>query len=409
MSNEITTKMRDTSQMTPIEIALGMDENGMVSAKKLYEFLELNPSNYARWIKNNVLDNPVYDEDVDYIVVRHDVEREKSRFGESLNTTQDCSLKEDSNPKSSETAKNPVLHYDERENQGLAGIFQNEESENKNFPGNPNPTQDYLLEESTAKELCMTARNEKGKIARKYFLKTESELKRMVRQVLPVVQEQMSLMQKRVEQLGKFVEDKTLVLEQKQTNLEARMESYDSGQTMATYNSKWVIKMGRYVTEISDTCGRAKREIWDIVEYFIKREYGDAYEAYKQGYRVRHPEDKVAYVANICADCDETRIWLEEALVKAAKDCGFPVPYYEYVVPPLDEVFESKSVKELYDEYVERHTPCEEEFYEESEEEVQAFVDRLNALEDLEEIQERNAQRDRELREKRKKLFENVE
>ena len=31
----------NTSNQTPIEIALGIDENGMTTARKLYEFLEL--------------------------------------------------------------------------------------------------------------------------------------------------------------------------------------------------------------------------------------------------------------------------------------------------------------------------------------------------------------------------------
>ena len=39
--------MKDTSHRTPIEIALGIDEKGMTTAKKLYEFLELNAGNYA--------------------------------------------------------------------------------------------------------------------------------------------------------------------------------------------------------------------------------------------------------------------------------------------------------------------------------------------------------------------------
>ena len=48
----------DTSKQTPIEIALQIDENGMTSLKNLYEFLELEQKNYARWCKRNILDNP---------------------------------------------------------------------------------------------------------------------------------------------------------------------------------------------------------------------------------------------------------------------------------------------------------------------------------------------------------------
>lgn len=56
----------DTSKQTPIEIALGVDENGMTTAKKLYEFLEMDKSNYSRWVKRNITENEFADEDIDY-------------------------------------------------------------------------------------------------------------------------------------------------------------------------------------------------------------------------------------------------------------------------------------------------------------------------------------------------------
>lgn len=38
----------NTANQTPIEIALGIDEEGMTTARKLYAFLELDSSNYSR-------------------------------------------------------------------------------------------------------------------------------------------------------------------------------------------------------------------------------------------------------------------------------------------------------------------------------------------------------------------------
>lgn len=55
MNNLLNRPMSDTSNLTPIEIALGIDENGMTTAKKLYEFLELDKSNYSRWLKRNIV------------------------------------------------------------------------------------------------------------------------------------------------------------------------------------------------------------------------------------------------------------------------------------------------------------------------------------------------------------------
>lgn len=57
---------RNTSFLTPIEIELGVDENGMTTAKKLYNFLELSPSNYSKWCRTNIVENSFAEENVDY-------------------------------------------------------------------------------------------------------------------------------------------------------------------------------------------------------------------------------------------------------------------------------------------------------------------------------------------------------
>ena len=116
--NEVTI----TNNQTPIEIALGVDENGMTTAKKLYEFLELNPSNYSKWIKSNITDNEFAEENIDYEVF----------------------VPNDENP--------------------LGG----------------RPTMDYKLSSSFAKKLAMKNNSEKGELARKYFITIENKTKEMV-------------------------------------------------------------------------------------------------------------------------------------------------------------------------------------------------------------------------------------
>lgn len=59
-------ELETTKMQTPIEIALGVDENGMTTAKKLYEFLELDKSHYSRWVKANIVDNEFATENEDY-------------------------------------------------------------------------------------------------------------------------------------------------------------------------------------------------------------------------------------------------------------------------------------------------------------------------------------------------------
>lgn len=109
---------------TPIEIALGVDSQGRTTARKLYEFLELNPAVYSRWVKMNILENPFAEAGTDYEVLNIRVE-------------------------------NP-----------LGG----------------RPTTDYLLSASFAKKLAMGTRNERGEIAKNYFVKVEEKLKQVIKQ-----------------------------------------------------------------------------------------------------------------------------------------------------------------------------------------------------------------------------------
>ena len=107
---------------TPIEIALGIDEQGRTTAKKLYSFLELNQSNYSKWCKRNITENDFAEENVDY-------------FYSSLSTS-------------------------ERSRGNLA--------------------QDYILTATFAKKLAMASNSAKGEQAREYFIKVEELLKQAV-------------------------------------------------------------------------------------------------------------------------------------------------------------------------------------------------------------------------------------
>lgn len=106
-----------TELKTPIEIALGIDEEGMTTARKLYDFLELNPSNYSKWCKRNIIEN--------------------------------------------EFAENGVDFY----------------SYQSTNEGRGNFAEDYKLTADFAKKLAMTAKNGKGEQARDYFIKVENKLK----------------------------------------------------------------------------------------------------------------------------------------------------------------------------------------------------------------------------------------
>lgn len=119
-NNTTTTITSSTSDKTPIEIALQIDSDGMTTLSKLYNFLEINPSNYSRWCRKNIINNPFANEGYDYISFRH-----------------------------------------HEENPSLGG----------------RPKTDYKLTSDFAKQLCMTVRNERGKQARDYFIACEQGLK----------------------------------------------------------------------------------------------------------------------------------------------------------------------------------------------------------------------------------------
>jgi len=111
----------DDSKLTPIEIALEIDKEGRTTARKLYEWLELNVSNYAKWIKRNIIDNQFAEKDKD---------------------------------------------------------FYSYQSTNE---GRGNFAEDYKLTAEFAKKLAMTTKSIKGEEARTYFISVEEKLKEVAK------------------------------------------------------------------------------------------------------------------------------------------------------------------------------------------------------------------------------------
>lgn len=149
-----------STYQTPIEIALGIDKNGMTTATKLYDFLELNNSNYAKWYQRNILENQFAEENTDYFPF--------------------------------------VLKYE-----SLTG-----EKER----------QDFKLTTSFAKKLSMTQKNEKGEQAREYFLKTEEALKQIskpkcIEDVLIESLQEMKSMRERLSAQDNKIESVTHILD----------------------------------------------------------------------------------------------------------------------------------------------------------------------------------------------------
>lgn len=163
MVNELSSH---TSHQTPIEIALGIDSQGRTTAKKLYEFLELDRSHYNRWCNTNILKNKFAEEGTDYWVF--------AMNGENLKGGR--------------------------------------------------PTQDYKLTASFAKKLAMVSGSERGEEAREYFLKTEDALKEVA---LHRNDELMQLKSQAYDLLmaNKELSQKLSRLEQRQDDIEKKISS----------------------------------------------------------------------------------------------------------------------------------------------------------------------------------------
>mgnify|MGYP002769701176 CR=1 FL=1 len=142
--NEIIT---NTSNQTPIEIALGIDEEGMTTAGNLFDFLGMDRSNFSRWFKTNIIGNDFAEENTDYF-----------------------------------------LFVINDEHKGHS-------------------SQDARITASFAKKLSMQSKTAKGEQARQYFLKVEGKLKETVSRAVPMSPlEQLQLQAQAILQVNEKVE-----------------------------------------------------------------------------------------------------------------------------------------------------------------------------------------------------------
>lgn len=173
--------IQTTNFQTPIEIALGIDENELTTAKKLYDFLELNPAHFARWCKRNIIENEFAEENLDFWAFTPDGER--------------------------------------------------------NF--NPNPTTDYKLTAHFAKKLSVKGNSAKAEEAREYFTRLEEKAKQKVidrTQLSPQTQALMAL----TESIAKTeLEQRRIAAEQERQGkqLETLVDTFQSAPDIEGFQS----------------------------------------------------------------------------------------------------------------------------------------------------------------------------
>lgn len=199
-----------TSNLTPIEIALGIDKDGMTTAKNLYEFLGMDKSQYSRWCKNNISGNEFAEEGVDYEVYDSDVEN----------------------------------------------------------PQGGRPTQDFKLTARFAKKLSMTQKNERGEEAREYFTSVEDGAKKMVLQfqdMSPQLQYMVRVEQEQKRQAKELAEVKELA-----QNSAERVESIREVVSLDT--TSWREDTRNLINKISQGLGggqafqQVRAESYELLE-----------------------------------------------------------------------------------------------------------------------------------------------
>ena len=166
-NNTTTTITPLTSNETPIEIALQIDKDGMTTASKLYAFLELLPSNFARWCKKNIVNNKFATENEDYF---------------------------------------PFIMQEERDK-----------------PKNPKPKTDYKLTSEFAKKLSMTGNTEKHEQARNYFIACEQGLK--------IATAKLQARNDDIQALAQSVNNLVQKIDSKFDSLEARVSTLENNVT----------------------------------------------------------------------------------------------------------------------------------------------------------------------------------
>lgn len=175
-----------TEDKTPIEIALGVDENGMTTARKLYVFLELRKSDFARWVKTNITENEFATENEDWL-----------RFFIDAETP-------------------------------TGGKIQRE---------------DYKLTAHFAKKLSCKGHGEKAEMAREYFTRVEEKAKEMAidyKSLSPELQRLYAIFesQAKMELRQKKQEEEMRQMQEKVKLLDAKVTTHDENYfTVAGYAS----------------------------------------------------------------------------------------------------------------------------------------------------------------------------
>lgn len=203
--------MVENKMQTPIEIALGIDENGMTTARALYEFLSGEKSNFSKWAKRNIEQNEFFEENKDWW--------------------------------------------------GFVTVT------------NGNQCKDYRLTTDFAKHLSMESHSSRGKIARQYFIKVEDGMKELASRFQNMSPELRAVLV--VDQRVTRVEQKADTLEDRFNKLEADMPVFtiDAKNIQSAVKKKGVdVLGGKESNAYKDKSTRTS--VYADIQCMLRRNFG---------------------------------------------------------------------------------------------------------------------------------------
>ena len=217
-------EIMEATEQTPIEIALGIDADGMTTARKLYAFLELAPQHFARWCKKNITENDFATENEDYT---------------RLTTN----------------GETPTGGKIERE--------------------------DYRLTAQFAKKLSMMSKSERGEQARDYFTSVEDKAKEMIVAMREASKDPMKMLKlhyQAVEQVDKKVDHaigKVDALEERFDKMERDMPVFtiDAKNIQSAVRKRGIEVMGGKDSNAYKD-NRVRGSVYSDIQSTLKRNFG---------------------------------------------------------------------------------------------------------------------------------------
>ena len=215
-------EIMEATEQTPIEIALGIDADGMTTARKLYEFLGMDNKNYSRWVKSNITENQFAEEGTD--------------FHSSCMTSE---------------------------------------------RGRGNFAQDYKLTAQFAKKLSMMSKSERGEQARDYFTSVEDKAKEMIVAMREASKDPMKMLKlhyQAVEQVDKKVDHaigKVDALEERFDKMERDMPVFtiDAKNIQSAVRKRGIEVMGGKDSNAYKD-NRVRGSVYSDIQSTLKRNFG---------------------------------------------------------------------------------------------------------------------------------------